>query len=963
MKRIITLAACLALLLNTVLSFAAFADDAEAKVVRVGWFDSTYNTVDEYGQRSGYAYEYQLKISAYTGWRYEYVSAGWSELLSMLVNGEIDMLSDVSYTEERKELMLFPSLPMGAEEYFIFIAADNDEISSNDYSTLNGRRVGVNKDSIQAEFLKDWAKRSGVSFELVEVTCSEAESLDMLHNGKLDAYATVDSFIDPAGAKPFCKIGSSDFYFAVTKSRPDLLRELESAMSSIQDENRYYNQQMFEKYVRHTGANSFLSVDELNWLEDHGEVVVGYIDNNLAFCASDKETGELTGLLKDYLSLASDRMKNASIGFSPKAYPTAKAAFEALKNGEIDCVFPATLSVYDGEEADIVMTPSLTDSEVYAVVRNSDQSYFNQREHIVVAVDRDNTNYEALLMRHFPEWQKVYFSDTKACLEAVSSGVADCFLISNYRYNNISRLCSQYRLNTLTTGFEIDYSIALRNGETTLYSILAKTVCQVPASSVNASLSFYSTQDAKTTVSDFIAEHTLFISVTVMIILGIILVLLFMNMHSANKAKNLIHATENDDLTGLYNRGFFFQYANRMYAEKQDAPMDAIVLNIDRFHSVNALYGREFGDLVLRTLGREIGAVAKEHGGIAGRFEADRFDIYCRHTDDYQSIFDRLQGKLNELSPGESIGLRMGVAKWQEKVDPVTLFDKARIACSMARGRYNAHLVVFDETVSEREEFEQRLLNDLPHSLEAGEFEVFYQPKFDIQSEPAKLVGAEALVRWRHSELGMISPGDFIPLLEKNGKIPMLDKYVWSEAAKQAARWRDGFGVKLPVSVNISRVDVFDSTLVDTLEAIVAENSLDHADLRLEITESAYTEDKDQVVQVVERLRSLGFEIEMDDFGTGYSSLNMLSDMPIDVLKMDMAFVTNIEHSEKDHQLVALILDTAKTLGIPVVAEGVENENQMKLLKDMGCAIAQGYLFSRPLHAGDFEEKFIKDDR
>ena len=207
----------------------------------------------------------------------------------------------------------------------------------------------------------------------------------------------------------------------------------------------------------------------------------------------------------------------------------------------------------------------------------------------------------------------------------------------------------------------------------------------------------------------------------------------------------------------------------------------------------------------------------------------------------------------------------------------------------------------------------------------------------------------------------MISPDDFIPLFERNGQISLIDKYVWEEAARQIVRWRDTCGIMIPVSVNLSRVDVFDPMLGNTLDSILAFNRLDHSALKLEVTESAYTENADQVIHVIQNLRGKGYEIEMDDFGTGYSSLNMLSAMPIDVLKMDRAFIRNIEHSEKDIQLVSLILDIAKSLKIPVVAEGVETEEQLSLLKKLGCSLAQGYYFSRPLHASEFESTFIRN--
>jgi EAL domain-containing protein (putative c-di-GMP-specific phosphodiesterase class I) len=292
-------------------------------------------------------------------------------------------------------------------------------------------------------------------------------------------------------------------------------------------------------------------------------------------------------------------------------------------------------------------------------------------------------------------------------------------------------------------------------------------------------------------------------------------------------------------------------------------------------------------------------------------------------------------------------------------MEPVLQFDKARTACNKMRGDFKSQVMIYDAAMGRREEIDQRLLNDLRQALEEKQFTVWYQPKYRIQCDPFELSSAEALVRWIHPELGAISPADFIPLLEKDGQITMLDHYVWEETARQIAAWRDRCGVTLPVSVNLSRVDVFDLDLITTLDALVEKYGLSCSDLKLEVTESAYTEDAEYLVRVIEQLRVRGYEIEMDDFGSGYSSLNMLSSMPVDILKMDMAFVQNIERNEQDLHLVELIMDIAKYLKIPVIAEGVETENQLKLLQNAGCDIVQGYYFSKPLPAKEFEEKIL----
>ncbi len=428
-----------------------------------------------------------------------------------------------------------------------------------------------------------------------------------------------------------------------------------------------------------------------------------------------------------------------------------------------------------------------------------------------------------------------------------------------------------------------------------------------------------------------------------------------------SEGRQLIQAAEFDPLTKLYSRNFFFEYANRIHQYHPQWHMDAVVVNIEQFHSVNALNGREFGDRVLAAIGEEIRDFLAETEGIASRFEADRFDIYCQQHGDYRALLEQVQDRVNALSNKASIRLRMGVAPWREGLEPVVLFDSAGAACSMIRGNYKTRLMVYDEEMHQRELMNQRLMNDLRRAVDDKELTVYYQPKYNVQCDPPRLSSAEALIRWNHPELGMVSPGSFIPLFENNGQISTVDNYVWDEAARQVAEWRQKLGVVLPVSVNLSRVDVFDPTLEDRLEGLIERYGLDHSALKLEVTESAYTDNAEQMIERISRLRARGFEIEMDDFGSGYSSLNMLSYMPIDVLKMDMQFVRNIVQSEKDFRLVQLVLDIAKYLKVPVVAEGVETEQQLDMLKGAGCDLVQGYYFSRPLPPEAFEELIIKE--
>ena len=270
---------CLVLICLFLLPASAPAEapaETEQKVVRVGWYDTPFNHKDAFGRRTGYAYEYQRKIAAYTGWKYAYIEGTWPELMQMLKDGRVDLMSDVSFMEERTDYLLYASLPMGEELYYLYAAAGNTEISPEDYATLNGKRVGVTAGSIQKSIFLEWAERHGVTVDILDLEGSEADSLQMLVSGKLDAFVTLDSYYNPEKMAPLWKVGSSDFYFAVSKKRADLLPDLDMAMNRIQDENKHYNEQLAAKHLSTAGINHYLTAGEKDWLSAHGPIRVGY---------------------------------------------------------------------------------------------------------------------------------------------------------------------------------------------------------------------------------------------------------------------------------------------------------------------------------------------------------------------------------------------------------------------------------------------------------------------------------------------------------------------------------------------------------------------------------------------------------------------------------------------------------------------------------------------------------------
>ena len=421
--------------------------------------------------------------------------------------------------------------------------------------------------------------------------------------------------------------------------------------------------------------------------------------------------------------------------------------------------------------------------------------------------------------------------------------------------------------------------------------------------------------------------------------------------------RQTISATERDELTGLYSIEYFYRYGELLDKSLPDMEMDALCFDVNHFRVLNERFGIIKGAEILKHIADRLKEVFSRPDCLVCRKDSDTFLVYCPHRDEYNNAVEQVSAANDDLNT--AIKVRVGVYSHCDKSISIhSRFDRAQIASDKIRNSYTAFVNYFDEALVEKELFEAQLVYEFPKALAQKQFQVYFQPKFDIRGDKPVLSSAEALVRWKHPTLGMISPGAFIPLFEDNGLIAQLDEYVWRSSAEQIAEWKKRLGVAVPVSVNISRAELYDPKLVDTIEKIISSNGLTTNDLYLEITESAYVSDSSQIIDRVSTLREHGFIIEMDDFGSGYSSLNMISELPIDALKLDMIFIRNAFSKHNDTKMISIVIDIADYLKVPVIAEGVETEEQYLELKKLGCAIIQGYYFSKPVPADEFEVFF-----
>ena len=348
--------------------------------------------------------------------------------------------------------------------------------------------------------------------------------------------------------------------------------------------------------------------------------------------------------------------------------------------------------------------------------------------------------------------------------------------------------------------------------------------------------------------------------------------------------------------------------------------------------------------------------------GLCGRLDADTFAMVVKHRDDYsQELFSRINQKVNCFAIPSNIVVKYGVFIIEDKTMPVNqMCDRAMLALKDVKQKYDKLFAFYEEAQLQALMDEQSITDCMETALEEKQFLVYLQPKYNIKNR--KIYGAEALVRWIHPEKGFMSPSQFIPLFEKNGFVYKLDRYVWEETCRLIRSWLDRGITAVPVSVNVSRYDFYDPTLPEVIFELLKKYRLEPSMLHLEITESAYTEDPDEIIAMVQKLRRLGFIIEMDDFGTGYSSLNMLSQLPIDILKLDMKFIQNEGSKSRGKNILSFVISLARWMNLTVNAEGVETEEQVERLKVMDCNYVQGFYFARPMPSWQFTDLLTSDN-
>ena len=622
-------------------------DEKQPQTIRVGSFEDTFNYVDKNGVRRGYGYELMQALAGYTGWKFEYVKCDWSNCFDKLENGEIDIMGDISYTDERAQKMLFPDEPMGEEKYILYADLSDTDIGTSDFKSMDGKRVGVLMGTEPEIMLTEWENKNGIHTKHVNVN-SDDDVEKKLANHEIDCFVSLEESIwSEQGISSVTTIGKSGIYFVINKERSDIKTELDWAMRQLDQDSPFFKADLYKKYFTLDYCQS-LTGGEKSWLEEHDGIRIGFLSNDAAVFSLDEETGKLTGMLAEYFSYAKDCLGNQILEFNIQEYDEYDEMLQALQEREIDMIFYAGRNPYFAEKNGYTLTNT---AWTYSLMAVTDEEKFDENKVYTVAVPREKYALKQHIAFSYPQWKLIDCDSLDDAADMVIHEKADCFLMGASQaliYDNSQNFKSIPLTKTMEACF------AVRSGEGTLLSILNKTLKAMPSDMLTSALAIYDSTADKVTFLDFVKDNMLAFFATagffVLTIISIILVLLRKARKAEAVAKLAANDTQklNDKLEIALKKAEEANLAKTRFLNNMShdirTPMNAILGYAQLME--NELNGKDIpealehleklqqsGNLLLSIINNVLDMARIE----SGRMEID--ENYCRIEDVWKSLF------------------------------------------------------------------------------------------------------------------------------------------------------------------------------------------------------------------------------------------------------------------------------------------------------------------------------------
>ena len=934
--------------------------ESTQNTIKIG-YDTNSSFIKEHnGEYYGYGVEYLEKIAEYTEWKYTYINdASWQESLEKLRKGEIDLICTAHYTEERAKEFLYANIPLGYETTLLYTGVDS-AISYQEYDAINGCTVGLLKESYSAKDFQEYMKENNISCDAIYFQ-RENDMLAALEDGDIDMLA-IGSRYGTDALKLVDRLGANAFYCITNKENEILIKEIESILQQLKFDAPEFEGELNAEYFGHNSISHtpLYTEEELEYIEGLDVIKVKIMMNQHPSCYV--EDGVAKGIWVEYLNLLS---KKSGIQFQIEAGELADSSEEVFNELlEDGYLLFRTLRAreHNNRIGDNLSTIPLSDIKI-SYLKQKDEFVEDKNTSYLVAMTKDLSYVETRLIEENPSYQFAYYDKPEDCLEALINGDVD-MVVQNAFWASYLMQKPEYA-DKLTEIPGTDYNnkavLVASEDREMLIGILDKAINHISeeeqAEIVSREL-LLNPYPLKI-VDIWYLYWEWMLGITIALVIGFavytILTRRMAKMVIQKKEYELLQKkVQLDELTGLYNRSYFYELAKEVI-DNAEEEMCIVTMDISNFKVVNELYGMNTGDRLLKEIAQQVLKLEGEHEFLPSRFMADHYYM-CMPRSEFEKI--HLPKSFKTFLEDMDIKVVYGVFFIENQTDmPVNIMcDRAALAAHDKHYRYVEYVHFYNDSIRKEMMEEQEIENDMEKALKEKQFYIMIQPKYNGITR--KIVGGEVLVRWQHPEKGIISPGIFIKVFEKNGFIIHLDYFVWEETCRLIAKQNEA-GINIPLSINVSRAHFYGNELKHRLLELIERYGIRPEQLELEITESIYGEDPEVIYDKIRELREAGFKIAMDDFGSGYSSLNMLKEMPLDIIKMDLKFLDGEE--AKSRLILGSLIKLAQAMELKVVVEGVEIASQVEFLSRFKDCYIQGYYFSRPVVEDVYAEMVTKE--
>ena len=955
-KSVVIFLGCLLAFFITVGICSGVVYAVEKRTVKVAFFPMDgYNITTADGTRTGMDVDYLSALCNYANWEIEYVDCdSWDDALSMLSAQEVDLVGSAQYSVERAAIYQYANLSSGYT-FGVIVTNPDSSLAYEDFEAMNGITFGIVKTYVRrGEFLQ-YLSDNGVKNPKLKEYDSTARLQEALDEGEVDA--VVHSFTETKeGQRLIGRFAPMPFYYISYQGNDDVMRELNQAISDLKiNQPELETDLMYKYYQSRLDRTVVFTTEEKQYLSEGHTLVVGYPDGYYPF--SYEENGECQGLTRKMLE---DGAASAGLNFSYRKMETLMESEAALQSGTIDIIAyctdsPGTLSSYN-------LTSVKEYTSIPLVIVMKDNGRLGSLSSLATVP------YLYTEASHAVDAGSVSFStyDTqRECLDAVRKGAADAALCDGYLAEYLLSTELQYskmEVKNVLSG-EHTVSMVIRQDEDpALNGILSKTVSVIDARTVSDYMmenNVYSLM----TVERFVQNN----SVAIIIFLCVLIIaVIFVARRMISNNKKIQKLMYKDTGMDIWNLNYLIYWGTmNLLPERKEQQYAVAYLNVSQFRHYNIIYGWNAGQRLLESVADVLSRNVDEHKEIYARNQGDRFALLLVF-ESHEALLERAKHLVQTIEKRiyddteNRMAIHMGIYFVPpESNDLHIAVNYASQAIDSLRDSNISGIKVYDESLEKaiKERHEQEMLLD---SVDVNkDFVTYYQAKVDIRTE--KIIGAEALIRFLDpSDSGRVkSPAFFVPYFEQTGRVTELDFFVLESVCKMLRRRLDEGKEVVTVSCNFSRKHFMKPGFPERFEAVLEKYQISKEYIEVEVTETVVVEELQlaTVIQTLNSLKEKGVHISIDDFGSGYSSLGVFEQIPASVIKLDRSFLLNQEDRSRQVKIMRGIVNLGKELNAQIVCEGVETDNDVDLMREIGAYVAQGYRYSKPIPEDEFEKK------